>query len=276
LLSEALRGEGARLINADGDAFMARVDPDGDLAPRDRVARAIVRESERTGKPVYLTLAHLPAATIRSRFPLITELCRRVGLDVATDRLPVSPAAHYVMGGVQTDLDGRTSIPGLYAAGEAACTGVHGANRLASNSLLEGLVFGGRAAEAMLRDAVNPGTGGARGHDPAPVANRLSAPIDTASIADLMWRHVGVFRDRDSLQEALATLDPVWASLDADLRAGRSADAVGWQARSVLIVARLITRAALRREESRGAHYRRDFPHKDEVHWLRHTTETRE
>jgi len=164
----------------------------------------------------------------------------------------------------------------LYAAGEAACTGVHGANRLASNSLLEGLVFGGRAAEAMLRDAVSPGNGGARGHDPAPVADRLSAPIDTASIADLMWRHVGVFRDRDSLQQALATFDPVWASLDADLRAGRSADAVGWQARSVLIVARLITRAALRREESRGAHYRRDFPHKDEVHWLRHTTETRE
>src|SRR4029079_5599539 len=131
--------------NADGEAFMARADPEGDLAPRDRVARAIVRESERTGSPVCLTVANLPAATIRSRFPLIAELCQRVGLDLATDRLPVSPAAHYVMGGVATDIDGRTSVPGLFAAGEVACTGVHGANRLASNSLLEGLVFGGRA-----------------------------------------------------------------------------------------------------------------------------------
>src|SRR3989304_1378960 len=125
---------------------MRRADPGGDLAPRDRVARAIVREAERTGRPVYLTLAHLPADTIRARLPMIARLCRRVGLDLATDRLPVSPAAHYVMGGIQTDVDGRTSIAGLYAAGEAACTGVHGANRLARNSLLEGLVFGGRGA----------------------------------------------------------------------------------------------------------------------------------
>ena len=128
-----------------------RYDPEGDLAARDRVSRAMVRESERTGAPVYLTLAHLPAAVVRERFPAIAELCRRVGLDLATDRLPVGPAAHYLMGGVATDLDGRTSMPGLFAAGEVACTGVHGANRLASNSLLEGLVFGGRAGDGHAR-----------------------------------------------------------------------------------------------------------------------------
>ena len=149
LLSEALRGEGARLVNVHGETFMSRYDARGDLASRDRVARAIVRESERTGGPVYLTMAHLRATMVRARFPLITSLCARAGLDLAPDRIPVGPAAHYLMGGVATDLDGRTTMPGLFAAGEVACTGVHGANRLASNSLLEGLVFGGRAARAM-------------------------------------------------------------------------------------------------------------------------------
>src|SRR6187431_1020375 len=161
LLSEALRGEGAKLVNAAGEAFVTRYDSAGDLAPRDRVARAIVRESERTGAPVYLTLEHLDPDVVRARFPAIAELCRRAGLDLAKDRLPVGPAAHYVMGGVVTDLDGRTSIPGLFAAGEVACTGVHGANRLASNSLLEGLVFGARAGCAMRDDAGmrDPGSG---------------------------------------------------------------------------------------------------------------------
>ncbi len=151
LISEALRGEGARLVNHRGDAFMTRLHPDGDLAPRDVVARGIALEAERTGAPVCLTLAHLDAAFVVRRFPTIAAMCQRVGLDLARDPIPVGPAAHYIMGGVDTDEWGRTSLPGLYAAGEVACTGVHGANRLASNSLLEGLVFGARAAEAMCR-----------------------------------------------------------------------------------------------------------------------------
>src|SRR6185436_11979654 len=149
LLSEALRGEGAALVNAAGERFMGRYEQAGDLAPRDRVARAIVRESERTGQPVFLSLESLDADWVHARFPLISEACRRAGFDLARDRIPIGPAAHYVMGGVVTDLDGRTTLPGLYAAGEVACTGVHGANRLASNSLLEGLVFGARAGTAM-------------------------------------------------------------------------------------------------------------------------------
>ena len=149
LLSEALRGEGAWLVNAEGERFVHRYESAGDLASRDLVARAIVREVERTIAPVFLSMAHLDPDYVRRRFPAITDACRQAGLDLATDRIPVSPAAHYAMGGIETDLDGRTSIAGLFAAGEAACTGVHGANRLASNSLLEGLVFGARAAEAM-------------------------------------------------------------------------------------------------------------------------------
>ena len=145
LLSEALRGEGARLVNAAGEPFMARYDPAGDLAPRDRVARGIVREAQRTGGEIFLTLDRLDPAFVHERFPLISEACRRAGLDLATDRIPVGPAAHYVMGGVVTDSTAGRRCPGLFAAGEVACTGVHGANRLASNSLLEGLVFGARA-----------------------------------------------------------------------------------------------------------------------------------
>ena len=149
LLSEALRGEGARLINDSGEPFMGRYEPAGDLASRDLVARAIVQRGRADRCAVYLTIAHLDPAFVRARFPTIARACAQAGLDLARDRIPVSPAAHYLMGGVGTDLDGRTSIPALFAAGEVACTGVHGANRLASNSLLEGLVFGARAAAAM-------------------------------------------------------------------------------------------------------------------------------
>jgi L-aspartate oxidase len=285
LLSEALRGEGARLLNADGEPFMSRYHPAGDLAPRDRVSRAIVREAERTGRPVFLSLEHLDPDFVHERFPLISDACRLAGLDLARDRVPVGPAAHYVMGGVRTDLDGRTTIPGLYAAGEVACTGVHGANRLASNSLLEGLVFGARAGRAM-REAVTQGFSPASaGRDTLRYVDSNRPPArgfgdgpgspEGLRYDDLMWRDVGLFRDRAGLERALDVLEPAWLALDARLRDGPPLDAAGWRAASILTVGRLIARAALRREESRGGHYRSDFPDRDDVHWKRRVIETR-
>ena len=276
LMSEALRGEGARLVNVHGDPFMARYDPRGDLASRDKVARAIVREAEHTRGPVYLTLAHLDPAMVRSRFPLIASLCERAGLDLTRDRLPVGPAAHYLMGGVVTDLDGRTSLPGLYAAGEAACTGVHGANRLASNSLLEGLVFGARAGEAMARDADVPWPG--RHSEPASLGDLATMPdappLLESALRDVMWTQAGVFRDRAGLTHALGRLETSWQMLWDRSRPRTAVTFESWRLASLLTVGRLIVRAALRREESRGAHSRTDFPDRDDLHWSRRVFET--
>jgi L-aspartate oxidase len=282
LLSEALRGEGARLVNADGDAFMERYDPAGDLASRDRVSRAIVREAQRTGRSVFLSLGGLDPDFVHERFPLISAACRRAGLDLARDRIPVGPAAHYIMGGVRTDLDGRTSIPGLFAAGEVACTGVHGANRLASNSLLEGLVFGARAGCAMRDDRAGSNSAGSRPagetvsvrvKTPDGAAGRLN--VNAAELSQIMWRDVGLFRDREGLSRALSVFEPAWQELDARLRGGGQLDPADWRTASILTVGRLIARAALRREESRGGHYRSDFPDRDDVHWKRRVGEQR-
>jgi L-aspartate oxidase len=264
LISEALRGEGARIVNASGEPFMAAVHPDGDLAPRDVVARGIAREAERTGGPVHLTLAHLDPAFVRQRFPTIAAMCAKVGLDLARDPIPIGPAAHYIMGGVDTDEWGRTSLPGLYAAGEVACTGVHGANRLASNSLLEGLVFGARAARAMQEPPR------AAELKPDRVAAALRSPEgrsgqrpSAAAIRELMWRDAGLFRTREGLSRAVDALD--WAAA-----AAYPPTADGERQRNLVTVARLIARAALRREESRGAHFRADFPERDDIHWKVH------
>jgi L-aspartate oxidase len=274
LLSEALRGEGARLLNGSGERFTARYDPAGDLAPRDRVARAIVLERRRTGEPVYLSLAHLDAAFVRRRFPTAVEACEAAGLDLTRDRIPVGPAAHYVMGGVETDLWGRTSVPGLLAAGEVACTGVHGANRLASNSLLEGLVFGARAAAAMEQPPC-PGAlagptrdwSGSYPETDGPPGLALSEP----AVRALMWRDVGLVREGQPLAEAVAML----RALDA--RAGQVApdarSSAEWRLANLVTVGRLMAQAALRRTESRGGHYRTDFPARDDVHWSDHVTE---
>jgi L-aspartate oxidase len=281
LLSEALRGEGARLLNALGESFMERYHPAADLAPRDRVARGIVLETARTGG-VYLSMEHLDPAFVHTRFPSISDACKRVGLDLARDRIPVGPAAHYVMGGVNTDLDGRTSIPSVYAAGEVACTGVHGANRLASNSLLEGLVFGARAGCAMRDDTLDDWpTTSSRILEFDPLRQRRiephddrGGPIAIDEAQALMWRHVGLFRDREGLTQALALIEPAWRAIDERIANGEPLDARGWRAASILTAGRLIARAALRREESRGGHYRSDFPQRDDRHWKRRAFET--
>jgi L-aspartate oxidase len=199
LLSEALRGEGARLLNAAGEPFVKRYDSQGDLASRDRVSRAIAREQLLTGQPVFLSLEHLDPDFVHERFPLISDACRRAGLDLARDPVPVGPAAHYVMGGVQTNTDGLTTVPGLFAAGEVACTGVHGANRLASNSLLEGLVFGARAGRAMKDAKADVGGAASSATGPAPrvfTPSRRPPEMPAVEIQALMWRDVGLFRDR--------------------------------------------------------------------------------
>ena len=260
LLSEALRGEGAQLLNAGGERFMTRYEDAGELASRDLVARAIVREQARTSGPVYLSMGHLDPAWVRARFPTITAVCATAGLDLATDRIPVGPAAHYVMGGVQTDLMGRTTVPGLYAAGEVACTGVHGANRLASNSLLEGLVFGARAAQAMLAPLAVPRVP----DDPfVPQAGVGRVPGEE-HVRGLMWNSVGLWREEALLRTAIEALDEWYAALGDD----RSRIA------ALVTVGRLMARGALRREESRGCHARADFPARDDVKFRIHLGDT--
>ncbi len=254
LLSEALRGEGAYLRNAAGERFT------DELAPRDVVARAIVAEIRRTGEPhVYLDLTHRGGEFIRARFPRIYETCRRYGVDLAAAPAPVHPAAHYAMGGVATDLEGRTSLPRLFAAGEAACTGVHGANRLASNSLLEGVVFGARAGAAMRELAGAPPPEG--GAPPEP----LFPCSSEAEIRSLAWEKCGIVRAGGALAEARAWLDA------RCLAPAGEPGLAQYEARNMHAVVGLIARCALAREESRGAHYRTDFPQKRET-FARHST----
>jgi L-aspartate oxidase len=244
LLSEALRGEGAKLRNAAGERFMERYHPLAELAPRDVVARAIVSEMNAAGTAhVFLDLTHAEPGFVRARFPRIYETCLGYGVDLERQPAPVAPAAHYAMGGVRTDLDGRASVPRLYAAGEAACTGVHGANRLASNSLLEGVVFGARAARAMLEQRSQ--AAGARANGAA--EDGAGPAIDPLGVQTLAWRYCGIVRDGAGLAEACRRLE---------------SSAPTPEARNLHTVALLIARCALAREESRGAHYRADFPEK--------------
>ncbi|MBZ2177217.1 MAG: L-aspartate oxidase [Acidobacteria bacterium] len=244
LLSEALRGEGAYLRNAAGERFQ------DELASRDIVSRAIVREMGRTGAPhMFLDMTHFPPGAMEAHFPRIFETCLHYGLDLRQQPAPVHPAAHYAMGGVQTDLAGQTTVPRLFAAGEVACTGVHGANRLASNSLLEGVVFGARAAEAMQGLAAVK----AEGETPRP---ELFPAISEAHLRAIAWEYCGITRDGAGLRKALELFRSV------PLEAKRQAQRVDYELRSLHQVALLIAEAALTRRESRGGHYRSDFPDK--------------
>jgi L-aspartate oxidase len=272
LLSEALRGEGAWLVNQLGERFVQRYEPAGDLASRDLVARAIVREVRRTGAPVFLTMAHLDADYVRNRFPTITQACRRAGFDLATDRIPVSPAAHYVMGGIETDLCARTSLDNLFAAGEAACTGVHGANRLASNSLLEGLVFGARAAEAM-KGPTAKATLTAEAGEPFRPFDASSTIPSASDVRDVMWRDAGLVRSGLGLAPLVDQLS-AWRASVSRARSATSGDRELRRVASLVTVGLLIAHAALRRQESRGGHFREDFPQRDDIHWRRRVSDS--
>ncbi len=251
LLSEALRGEGARLLNAAGERFMSAYHPMAELAPRDVVSRSIASELRRTGdKHVFLDLRHINAQHIRERFPRIYETCLRYDVDITTGLIPVHPAAHYAMGGVRTNLEGATSLEGLYAAGECACTGVHGANRLASNSLLEGVVFGARAAQAML--------GSAKLRPQAGIAPTLPQfpEISEPELRALMWRDCGIVRTGDLLTEACSKLDNLHCTPQPEPTRAH------YELRNMHSVGRILARCALARQESRGGHFRSDFPEK--------------
>ncbi len=274
LLSEALRGEGAYLRNARGERFMERYHQLLELAPRDVVARAITREGMGPAGvtlPVWLDMRHVTKVDPATRFPGISKFLAEHGLDLRRDLIPVRPAAHYLMGGVRTDVHGRTSLPRLYAAGEVACTGVHGANRLASNSLLEGLVFGARAAEAMQgAEHSEQGTG-----DRLQVTGRARRVPDderrdfSQSLRELqktMWEKAGLLRDAEGLSAANEELRNMGSAIPEEIL-DRQAIELG----NLLTVGELIVRSALARKESRGAHYRNDFPKRDDAKFGKHS-----
>jgi len=273
LITEAMRGEGAYLVDRTGRRFMPDYDERAELAPRDVVSRAIVSQMERTRHPnVYLDLTHLDPDVVRARFPGIATICAKFDLDITQDRIPVRPGAHYMMGGLTVDWEGRTTLPGLLAAGEVTSTGLHGANRLASNSLLETLVYGAAAGRAASREAAGVDDS-FRGllleNPPVKLHSELLDLTDIRnSLKSLMWRRVGVRRDAEGLREAIDNIDH-WCRYVLPLQFSEPS---GWELQNMLCVTRLMIRAAKEREETRGCHVRAEFPEPDDERWNRHIT----
>ncbi len=272
LISEAVRGEGGILRNVEGRAFMKGYAPQGELAPRDVVARSILYEMQKTGADkVFLDVTHLPASTVTTRFPTIYRFCLDHDLDITKDRIPVAPAAHYMIGGVRTDHWGATSIPGLFACGETACPGVHGANRLASNSLLDALVFSQRIVErSVAAPDARQETDGQYIYQKLPErtgaigALRPSRP----ALQDLLWDNVGIIRSGDGLTQAAEVLAAWQTRLPAPV------DRPGYELAGMITMGRLMAEAALLRQESRGAHVRTDFPKRSPA-WRKHIVFTK-
>lgn len=267
LITEAVRGEGAYLVDCNGKRFMADYDDAMELAPRDVVSQAITQQMARTAHPcVYLDLSPIEPDKIRNRFPHIGKVCSEFGLDITKDRVPVRPGAHYMIGGVTTDTDGRTSLPGLWAAGEATSTGLHGANRLASNSLLEGVVYGLRSGQNASQLALQqPDNFTAPSIDsPSGIPHDSDEALDLTdirnSLRSLMWRSVGISRNENDLRAARQQLD-FWANYVCrrDLL-----EPAGWELQNMMLIGRVMAAAALARQESRGVHLRSDFPQTDD------------
>ncbi|KJY47871.1 aspartate oxidase [Streptomyces sp. NRRL S-444] len=272
LVSEAVRGEGAYLVDGDGVRFMVGLGQHelAELAPRDIVAKGIMRRMQEQGaQHMYLDARHFGAQMWEQRFPTILAACRAHGIDPVTEPIPVAPAAHYASGGVRTDLHGRTTVPGLYACGEVACTGVHGANRLASNSLLEGLVFAERIA-----DDIVAGTPAGTGPGiPVPATGPLQPAEARYEVQRIMTEGAGVLRSAESLRTAAAALEDLYATALTALESDGKTAVPGtetWEATNLLCVARVLVAAALRREETRGCHWREDHPDRDDAAWRRH------
>jgi L-aspartate oxidase len=278
LITEAVRGEGAYLVDKDGRRFMPDYHKDAELAPRDVVARAIVQEIRKTNfTHVFLDVRHLDPAKFQARFPQLAGLCRQFDIDPARDLIPIHPATHYMIGGVRCDLRGRSGLAGLYAIGEASCSGLHGANRLASNSLLEGLVFGSRAGEDAADESKRDSVA-----FPQELEHRIEASSRTeldiadvkSSLRSVMWRNVGIERTGERLAETREII-AFWSRYVMDkvfdpAQIGAVAAVAGWELQNMLTVCHLITSAAYTRSESRGAHYRLDFPDRDDSQWRVH------
>ncbi|MEM8669579.1 MAG: L-aspartate oxidase [Planctomycetota bacterium] len=272
LITEAVRGEGAFLVDSNGHRFMPDYDERKELAPRDVVSQSIIRQMAKTKHAsVYLDLSHLDAEHVRHRFPGIDQSCRKFGLDISSDRIPVRPGAHYMVGGVTVDRQGRTSLPGLWAAGEVTSSGLHGANRLASNSLLEGLVYGAHAGEAASRAAAEAETKMAA----LPIQHPVHNPSESFDVADvrvslksLMGRLVGVERNGEELQEAIDSIRS-FASYVMPYQFGHES---GWELQNLMLTASCIVDAALARNESRGVHFRNDYPAPNDENWRRRLT----